>query len=131
MNRKTWHFTIVTDKKRIADLAKAIGSVIDRKDYNFYQPTALIIPSNDPENHLGADDNACAMQNIMLAAQSFGVGSVWINQLKGICNDPAIRTQLDALKIPGNYVVYGLAALGYPKNDFPPAHESTGNFDII
>ena len=30
------------------------------------------------------------MENIFLAAHSLGIGSVWINQLQGICDEPAI-----------------------------------------
>ena len=73
-----------------------------------------IIPSNEKSSPFGKEDNACALENIFLAAHSFGIGSVWINQLQGICDAPAIRAVLDELEIPADHVVYGMAALGYP-----------------
>ena len=53
------------------------------------------------------------MENIFLAAHSLGIGSVWINQLQGICDDPKVRQILSILEIPADHVVYGMAALGY------------------
>ena len=57
--------------------------------------------------------NACAMENIFLAAHSLGIGSVWINQLQGICDEPSIREILNDFGIPADHIVYGMAALGY------------------
>lgn len=123
MNRQTWKFTVLTNKAKIEELAKAVGEVLGRKGYDFYKPAALIIPSNDKfdpekrETQLGRDDNACALQNIFLAAHSFGIGSVWINQLQGICGNEKIRPLLTGLGIPEEHEVFGLAALGYPKEE--------------
>ena len=55
--------------------------------------------------------------NIFLAANSYGVGSVWINQLQNICDTPAIRDILNDFGVPADHVVYGMAALGYPDPD--------------
>ena len=63
------------------------------------------------------EKNACALENIFLAANSYGVGSVWINQLQNICDTPAIRDILNDFGVPANHVVYGMAALGYPDPD--------------
>lgn len=53
------------------------------------------------------------MENIFLAAHSLGIGSVWINQLQGICDEPSIREILNDFGIPADHIVYGMAALGY------------------
>ena len=113
MNRQTWQFTVVHNQEKIKALAAAIAEVLGRSGYNFYAPDALIIPSNVADSAWGRDDNACALQNIFLAAHSLGIGSVWINQLRDICDDPKIRPLLRDLGIPDNHIVYGLAALGY------------------
>ena len=46
-----------------------------------------------------------------------GIGSVWINQLRGICDEPEIRAILREWKIPDDHVIYGLAALGYAASE--------------
>lgn len=113
MCRKTWKFTVVTNIEIIKKLSNTIARVLNRMGYDMYKPVAIIIPSNDRDNKFGREDNACALQNIFLAAHSYGVGSVWINQLNDLCDEPEIRTILDEIEIPSNHVVYGIAALGY------------------
>ena len=111
---QTWQFTVVRNREKIQKLATAIREVLDRKGYNMYEPEALVIPSNLKESPYGREDDACAMENMFLAAHSLGIGSVWINQLQDVCDVPAIRQVLDELGIPADHVVYGMAALGYP-----------------
>jgi nitroreductase len=125
MNKQSWHFTALTDKEEIAKLAAAVGSVLRRDDYDFYKPAALILTSNDRDCDFGKEDNACAMENIMLAAHSMGLGSVWINQLNGFSDTPGIKEALSDLDLPDNYVVYGAAAIGYP------AHAAVGDKQIL
>ena len=115
MNRQTWKFTVVSNAKYIHALASAISAHLNRGgDYNFYGATALILASNEKDNPHGTEDCACALEDIFLAAHSLGIGSVWINQLKGICDVPDIREVLDELHLPKNHLVLGMAALGYP-----------------
>ena len=132
MGRKTWKFTVITDKSAINELVKAISVQLGRTGYDMYAPTALIIPSNLKDSPFGKEDNACALQNIFLAAESYGVGSVWINQLQGICDTEVIRPVLNKFGIPENHVVYGLAALGYADETLPkPAYKNGGDVHYI
>lgn len=112
-NRQTWQFTVTQNEALIAELCSAIEAVLERKGYDMYCPKALILTSNLRENRHAAEDNACALQNMFLAAHALGIGSVWINQLKGICDDPRIRKVLDKLQIPADHIVCGMCALGY------------------
>jgi len=114
MGRETWQFTVVQSKEKIKKLAKVIEKELERENYSMYHPEVLIIPSNLRESPFGKEDNACAMENIFLAAHSLGVGSVWINQLNGISDRLAVREVLTELSVPADHVVYGMAALGYP-----------------
>ncbi len=114
MGRQTWKFTVITNKDVIARLVEAIGKELNRAGYDMYKPTAIIMPSNERESIWGKEDNACALENIFLAAHSHGVGSVWINQMQNINDAPAIRKILDEIGVPSDHVVYGIAALGYP-----------------
>lgn len=118
MNRQTWHFSAVLSREKIQKLAAAMGAALGNPNYNLYCPAALIIPSNTPN---GAWDNACAMQNIMLAAHAQGVASVWINQLYDTCDDPAVRALLTEFGVPQDHKVFGMAALGYAAGDPRPA----------
>ena len=123
MNKQTWQFTVLTKTEDIQELAKAIEKELGREGYDMYKPTVLIIPSNGKDSKFGRDDNACALENIFLAASSLGIGSVWINQLHGICDVPEIRALLDKHGIPNHHVVFGMAALGYSAETEPRAIE--------
>ncbi|MBQ4542525.1 MAG: nitroreductase family protein [Clostridia bacterium] len=132
MCRKTWKFTVVMNQEIIKRLAKVIEKVLDRPGYDMYNPVALIIPSNERDSKYGREDNACALQNIFLAAESYGVGSVWINQLTGICDTPEVREILNEMEIPENHIVYGIAALGFANpNATKPAYREIGEVKII
>lgn len=130
-NLQTWKFTALLDGGKIQRLAKAIEAELGREGYDMYRPQVLIIPSNDRESPYGKEDDACALENIFLAAASYGVGSVWINQLQDICDRPAIREVLDTFGIPRNHVVYGMAALGYPAAKAPSDVQKRGIVEII
>ena len=78
-----------------------------------YEPQTIIITSNLRDSRFGIDDNACALENIFLAAHAFGIGSVWINQLRDACDDPDVRRMLTSYGIPDDHTAYGIAALGY------------------
>lgn len=131
MGLQTWQFTAVTNRDKINKLTEVIGAVLNREGYDMYRPEAIIIPSNEKESRFGKEDNACALENIFLAAHSFGIGSVWINQLQGICDEPAVRQLLTQFGIPQNHIVYGLAALGYPANELPQYVKKNGKIVII
>ena len=91
MGKQTWQFTVVTNQEIIHRLCGLIGTELGREGYDMYGPAAVIIPSNEKESPWGKEDNACAMENIFLAARSYGVGSVWINQMQNINDRPAVR----------------------------------------
>lgn len=131
MGRQTWKFTAIVNPEKIQKLAAAISAELGRSGYTMYCPQVLIIPSNEADSRFGKEDNACALENIFLAAWSFGIGSVWINQLQEICDRPAIRNILTEWGIPENHVVYGMAALGYPASSEKKEVEKIGKTAII
>lgn len=114
MNKQLRQFTVVKNATKIQKLAKAIGKHIENPKYNFYNPTTLIIVSTEETSEMGELDVACAMENIYIAAHSLGLGSVWINQLRGNSYVPEIREVLDEFGIPKKHVVWGVSALGIP-----------------
>lgn len=131
MGRQTWQFTAVTNPVKLEQLANLIGKELERENYGFYHAQALIIPSNQKDSPFGKEDNACALENIFLAAHSLGIGSVWINQLQKINDNPSIRQFLTQLDIPQDHAVYGIAALGYAAEPAKTEVHKTGIIKII
>lgn len=131
MGRQTWKFTGVLNQDIIVKIAKAVETSLGRTGYNLYEAKALIITTNKTDSPWAKEDNACALENIFLAAHSMGIGSVWINQLLDICDEPEIRSILDELGVPENHGVYGIAALGYDKNEPKGQVDKIGEYVII
>lgn len=130
MNTQKWLFTVVNNRDKIQGLAKEMQRILD-KPYNMYEPQVIIIPSTPKDLAYGIDDNACALENIFLAATSLGIGSVWINQLRLCENDPVVRSILTEFGIPEDHAIYGIAALGYPKNTNVKELERKGTVKFI
>lgn len=129
MNRQTWQFTVVRRRENIQALARVTGSALGRgPEYDFYDPKVIILVSNEKDNANGLADAACAMENMFLAAHSLGIGSCWINQLKGICDMPQIREAISRLGVPDNHAVWGIVDLGYAGE---PAKEPVKNDKVI
>ena len=123
-NRQEWTFVVVDDRARIARLSAVVREALGRDAYDMYGPAAIVIVAHEKGAPFGREDDGCAMQSMMLAAHSLGLGSVWINQLQGICDEPAVRTELDALGLPGDHEVHGICALGHAAAP-GKAHERT------
>ena len=112
-NSQKWKFTVVHNAKLIKELCAVIGEELQRDGYNMYCPNALIIATAETDYEYAKEDCACALENIFLAAHSLGIGSVWINQLLGICDRESVREVLTKLNIPTGHSAFGVAALGY------------------
>lgn len=123
MNKQSWQFTVVQNKEKIELLAKVVSEALSRDaGYNFYAPPTLIMLSNEKDNVNGLADCACALENIFLMANSLGIGSCWINQLRTICDEKEVREVLTSFGIPENHIVWGMASIGYP-NSVAKGHE--------
>lgn len=122
-NMQTWKFVVLTNREKINGLKEIIQPVAKKKGVHFYgfnNPDTIILVSNDIRNPDGVQDSSCAIQNMMLAAYSLGLGSVWLNPLMKICDEPEIRPILSEYGIPQNHNVWGMVALGYPANQPSP-----------
>lgn len=116
-NMQTWRFTVIQNAGKIVELKKIVSEVAKRKKVYFYglnNPNVLILVSNDRRNENAIQDSSCAAENMMLAANSYGIGSVWINAMKTLCDEPEVRKILDSMEIPKQHIVWATLSMGYP-----------------
>lgn len=119
-NMQTWKFTVIRDAAKILEFRDVVAKAAKENKvyfYGFNNPTTLILVSNDRRNENCIQDSACAAENIMLAANSYGIGSVWLNPLKTISDVPEIRALLDSYGIPKTHIVWSTVAMGYPAKE--------------
>ena len=119
-NMQSWRFTVIESQESIARLKELSRITAQEHKVHFYgfdNPQCIILISNDSRNPDGCQDASCAAQNIFLAAQSYGIGSVWLNPLMTLRDKEPVKSLLDEYGIPQNHVVWSMVALGYPYAD--------------
>lgn len=127
-NMQSWHFTVIRNHEKIAELKNLVAKIAAEKNVSFYgmnNPDVVILVSNDRRNENGIQDSACAAENMMLAAQSYGIGSVWVNALKTLCDEPEIRALLSSFGVSPKQVVWSMLCLGYPAGETKPVARRT------
>lgn len=119
-NMQTWRFTVLTKQPEIQGLKELIAATAQEKGTFFFgynNPQAVILVSNDLRNPSSIQDASCATENILLAATSFGLGATWINALRPLCDEPAIRAKLNEYGIPETHNVWSTIVMGWPAKE--------------
>ena len=78
-----------------------------------YNCPVLIVTANKKNYGNNIADCACALENMMLMANSLDLGSVWINQLRWLNENPALLEAMREIGMKEDERVYGALALGY------------------
>ncbi|MDR0934260.1 MAG: nitroreductase family protein [Burkholderiaceae bacterium] len=124
MNRQERHFTIVQSQSLLADLnreSKAIAAtsrnrhislMAQSENYNIFHHAPLVIVVSGPDRPMVESDCAAAIQNMLIAAQSLGYGSCWVNFALFPFNGPKGGEFLQRLGIPEGYRPYGSLVVG-------------------
>ena len=103
------------------DLYKSLKNSImlsQKGNYSFsYNAPVLIVVANKKDYGNNMADVACAVENMMLAANELDLGSCYINQLKWLNEDPSIRRYLGTLGLKDDERVYASVAIGYPDTE--------------
>ncbi|MBO4378316.1 MAG: nitroreductase family protein [Clostridia bacterium] len=112
------------DENTYASMRRSIAAA-KKGGYVFcYNTPVLIVVANRRDYGNNIADCACALENMMVAANALDLGSVWINQLKWLNEEPEIVAYLQALGMKEYERVYGALSIGYPatENGLPPRH---------
>lgn len=131
MNRQAWHFTVIQDASFLDRLVEinAKGCVNagleppEEGTHNFYHaPTAVLLSYETADENAGLNCGA-AVENMLLAARSFGVASVFLGSLGFLFTTEEAEELKKQCGIPENYSYCCAVALGYPSGEWPEAPE--------
>lgn len=125
-NKQSWYFTVIQQKEMLAyidenvraEMAKSdnewLKSNAANPDYSvFYHAPTLVIVSGRKDNESSIIDCSAATQNMLLAAESLGISSVWLGMIRFFFQSEA---DISRLEIPEDYHPFYAFALGYKKD---------------
>ena len=80
--------------------------------FNYNAPALIVVAcQKDYGNNMA--DVACALENMMLAANEMDLGSCYINQLKWLNEDPTLLAYFKEMGLKDSERIYGSVAIGY------------------
>lgn len=123
MNRQATVTLVITDREtrdRMAEANRKIGGWQEGFD-PFYGAPVIIAVLADKSCPTGIYDGSLVMGNMMNAAFSLGLGSIWIHRAKEEFEQPEYKQLLADLGITGEWEGIGHCAVGYPDCDLPDA----------
>ncbi len=133
-------FIVITDKTVQADLARIVQeefakmeadpdmyvalrhsiSAAKKGNYVFhYNAPVLIVTANKKSLGNAMADSACALENMMIAANALDLGACWINQLHWLTDRKAVQDYLHGLGMEEDEFVTGGLILGYGADGGP------------
>jgi len=108
MNRKPWHFVVVTERGTLDKLAD-IGS-----HWQMLKGAPLgIVACSDPgiSEMYWEQDCVAAIENLLIAVSMMGLGAVWLGCHPNQEREDAVR---ELLRIPGGIIPVAVLSVGRP-----------------
>lgn len=137
-NKQQNHFLVIRDKEVLNHLVQLVSQEFAKMEvteensddiggairlskkgsYVFkYNAPCLILVANRRKYGNRYADTACAIQNMMLAANALDLGSCWVNQLRWLKDNPAIMEYLGQLGLSEEEAVFGSLSIGYADSE--------------
>ena len=139
-NNQTTHFLVFTNKSILAELAEIVKQEFAKMEITedmyismknavnaskkgvfvfHYNAPVLIVTANQKGYGNAVADSACALENMMIMANSLDLGSCWINQLHWLDENPRIRAFLYEYGLKEEETVTAGLVLGYAADGMP------------
>ncbi|MDR1543758.1 MAG: nitroreductase [Prevotellaceae bacterium] len=125
-NLQPWQVRVIKNSALIAAIEEGVIALKKAENPNleprsfFFNAPVLIVVANDKSNFFGQLDCGWLGQNILLAAQSMGLGTCVVANGNYFLNSEAAKPVMEKLQISENYEVIYSIALGHP-NESPEA----------
>lgn len=125
-NSQPWHFTVIQNKELINHISDKSKEVMLQSDNErivnmgkspiniFYNAPTLIIVSGKEDVNSSLVDSSAAIENMLIAGESIGLGSVWVGFTKFFFT---LEDEVKKLKLPNGYKPFYAVSIGYKAND--------------
>ncbi|GHU69555.1 hypothetical protein FACS1894184_13770 [Clostridia bacterium] len=132
MNRQPWHFSVVQNPAILSRINTEISAAFN-KDVGdvFYGAPCCIFLSCEPDARWSRLDCGIAVENIAVAAQALGLGSVILGMPEGAFTGPNGGELNSLLKFPPTYKFAVAIAVGNPTTSKEAHPLLEGRIDYI
>jgi len=126
-NDQPWHFTVIQNQEMLQHIDKIAKSEMAKSEVEWikkmsanpefsltYHAPTLVIVSGRKDGMAWTTDCAAAIQNMLLAAESLNIGSVWLGLLRFFFEQ---KDEVQKLGIPEGYEPFYGVALGYKEKE--------------
>ena len=104
---------VISEKYR-NELTRLNAEVMGKDTDPYYGAPVIILVLAQGEADTFIEDGSCVLENMMLAAASLGLGSVWVHREREIFDNEKGKTLLREWGLPETLRGVGSIALGYP-----------------
>lgn len=104
----------VTSDKYRKEIAKLNADVMGSTNDPYYGAPVIVLVLADGTASTFVEDGSCVLENMMLAAASLGLGSVWVHREREIFDSETGKALLREWGLPETLRGVGSIALGYP-----------------
>ncbi len=117
----------ITDKETRDQLSKMNAAIMNAEIDPFYGAPVVLVVLANKEVPTCVYDGSLVMGNLLLAADSKGIGSCWIHRAKQEFESEEGKALLKKLGVEGEYEGIGHCILGYPAGEKSKAAERKEN----
>ncbi len=117
MNKQSSTIVVVKDKETRDLISKLNAEVMNRDTDPYYGAPVIILVLADPSVHTYVEDGSLVLENMMLAAHSLGLASVWVHREREIFDSNSGKELLKKWGLDSSLRGVGSIALGYAKMD--------------
>lgn len=121
MNGQKAHIAVITNKEKIASLSKLNAKIMGREGTDPFYGAPVVMLVYCEAGPTAVYDGSVCLENLLLAATSLGLGSIWIHRAKEEFESAEGKELLKQMGIQGDYVGIGHACIGYV--DLEPSHK--------
>lgn len=133
MNQQSWFVVAVQKPQAVEKIRQLCVKVrnMDEQANPFYGAPTILLVFGKEGNIAPKRDSAMAMLNMMLAANSIGLGTCWIHCVNGAFSSEEGKEFAKELGVPDGYAPVGSLALGLPSGDKPREKTVQKNYVIV
>lgn len=118
----------VTTEKYRKEIARLNAEVMGKDIDPYYGAPVVLLVLADGEINTFVEDGSCVLENMMIAATSVGLGSVWIHREREIFDSEQGKRLLREWGLPEKLRGVGSIALGYSAVQPPKAAERKADY---